>query len=200
MKKLLFPLLAATMLAAACNNDTNTTATTQADSTATVAVAPAPAAPASNLSATGTTALVAVKDAYLKLKDAFVATDGSAADAAAQNLMAAAEQLKNSLSGENKPELNPQVDSILNGSRDILAVKDDNAILGKKRAAFKHVSDASFHLFQQANLTNSGLYVQHCPMAFKNKGASWLAAETDIRNPYYGDKMLECGEVTDTLK
>jgi Cu(I)/Ag(I) efflux system membrane fusion protein len=44
------------------------------------------------------------------------------------------------------------------------------------------------------------LYVQHCPMAFNNKGADWISREHDIRNPYFGVSMLTCGDVTDTLK
>jgi Cu(I)/Ag(I) efflux system membrane fusion protein len=43
------------------------------------------------------------------------------------------------------------------------------------------------------------LYVQHCPMAFNNKGADWISREHDIRNPYFGASMLTCGDVTDTL-
>lgn len=195
------PLIALALLTASCGTN-ETTEQTQTDTTVVAsATATPPAAPAgSQLSASGTAALEDVKNAYLNLKDAFVATDGKAADAAAQNLQTAAEKLKTLIAGENKSELNPQVDSILNGAKEIIAVTDDNAILGKKRAAFEHISDASYHLFQKAGFTNSGLYVQHCPMAFKNKGASWMAAETDIRNPYYGDKMLECGEVTETMK
>ena len=32
-----------------------------------------------------------------------------------------------------------------------------------------------------------------CPMAFNNKGAPWLQAGTDKRNPYFGHGMLTCG-------
>lgn len=39
------------------------------------------------------------------------------------------------------------------------------------------------------------LYIQFCPMAFDNKGATWLAASEEIKNPYFGAMMLQCGEV-----
>ncbi len=40
-----------------------------------------------------------------------------------------------------------------------------------------------------------------CPMAFNNKGASWLQRTDKIANPYLGKTMLECGEkVEDLLK
>jgi hypothetical protein len=32
------------------------------------------------------------------------------------------------------------------------------------------------------------------------KKASWLSETEEVRNPYYGDDMLECGKVTATLK
>ncbi len=39
------------------------------------------------------------------------------------------------------------------------------------------------------------LYLQFCPMAFGNKGATWLATSEEINNPYFGTMMLNCGEV-----
>jgi Cu(I)/Ag(I) efflux system membrane fusion protein len=39
----------------------------------------------------------------------------------------------------------------------------------------------------------------HCPMAFNNAGASWLQAQEEIANPYFGAAMLRCGEITETL-
>jgi membrane fusion protein, copper/silver efflux system len=39
------------------------------------------------------------------------------------------------------------------------------------------------------------LYRIHCPMAFRNKGASWLQADDDVANPYFGARMFGCGEV-----
>ncbi len=34
-----------------------------------------------------------------------------------------------------------------------------------------------------------------CPMAFGNRGAEWLQADGKIANPYFGHKMLRCGEI-----
>ena len=43
------------------------------------------------------------------------------------------------------------------------------------------------------------VFQAHCPMAFDNRGASWLQDSEQIRNPYFGDAMLQCGEVTGRL-
>jgi Cu(I)/Ag(I) efflux system membrane fusion protein len=37
-------------------------------------------------------------------------------------------------------------------------------------------------------------------MANSNKGAYWLSLEKEIRNPYYGQAMLTCGEIRDTFE
>jgi Cu(I)/Ag(I) efflux system membrane fusion protein len=36
-------------------------------------------------------------------------------------------------------------------------------------------------------------------MAFDGRGASWLQADEEIQNPYYGAAMLRCGSVTGEL-
>ena len=39
------------------------------------------------------------------------------------------------------------------------------------------------------------VYKQYCPMAFGNTGAYWISDSKEIRNPYFGDKMLKCGRI-----
>jgi Cu(I)/Ag(I) efflux system membrane fusion protein len=36
-------------------------------------------------------------------------------------------------------------------------------------------------------------------MAFEGKGAYWLSENKDIRNPYFGKKMIDCGDTRETL-
>lgn len=43
------------------------------------------------------------------------------------------------------------------------------------------------------------VYVVHCPMASGGDGADWLSREPMVKNPYFGDKMYDCGMVMDTL-
>jgi Cu(I)/Ag(I) efflux system membrane fusion protein len=38
-----------------------------------------------------------------------------------------------------------------------------------------------------------------CSMAFDDKGAKWLQADQQVRNPYFGKKMLRCGEVQELI-
>lgn len=66
----------------------------------------------------------------------------------------------------------------------------------------KHFISFSEELIQlsMAIHWNKTLVVQYCPMADNNNGAKWLSQSTEIRNPYYGDAMLMCGEVVRKLK
>jgi Cu(I)/Ag(I) efflux system membrane fusion protein len=38
-----------------------------------------------------------------------------------------------------------------------------------------------------------------CPMAFDNRGATWLQRKKELRNPYFGSSMLRCGELVRTF-
>ncbi|WP_277632946.1 DUF3347 domain-containing protein [Avrilella dinanensis] len=48
--------------------------------------------------------------------------------------------------------------------------------------------------------TDKPLYKVFCPMYDDNKGAYWLSDSKEIKNPYYGEDMLTCGEVQEELK
>jgi hypothetical protein len=47
--------------------------------------------------------------------------------------------------------------------------------------------------------TEKTLYKDFCPMANNNKGAYWLSEVKDIKNPYFGSKMLKCGNVREQI-
>ena len=70
--------------------------------------------------------------------------------------------------------------------------------LEAQRKAFSQFSNAITSYFK-VSLSTGTLYRQHCPMAFDGKGADWLSKESAIKNPYFGDKMLNCGSVTATI-
>ena len=57
-----------------------------------------------------------------------------------------------------------------------------------------------FAMLKKADLKNAGVYREYCPMAFDEKGAYWLSNDPEIKNPYFGNKMLDCGDVEDSLK
>lgn len=118
---------------------------------------------------------------YMSLKDALVLTDASAAKSAARKLV-------ESTTSENWSAAIIEAAGTIANSDDVEA----------QRIAFKVVTDGLIEALK-ANDSENGVYVQYCPMAFDNTGASWLSTSDQIRNPYFGDKMLKCGRVTEEL-
>lgn len=117
---------------------------------------------------------------YLAVKDAFVKTDAKAAAAAAKDLQAS---LK-----ESKPEI-----AAIAGN---IATSED---VNVQRELFSELTAAMGPILKDA-ITSGKIYKQFCPMAFEGKGDYWYSNSSEIRNPYYGDMMLKCGRVEETLE
>jgi membrane fusion protein, copper/silver efflux system len=64
-----------------------------------------------------------------------------------------------------------------------------------QRAYFHGISTNLKLILTAFQANKQKVYEQHCPMAFDNRGASWLSAEKEIKNPYYGSRMMKCGTV-----
>jgi Cu(I)/Ag(I) efflux system membrane fusion protein len=64
------------------------------------------------------------------------------------------------------------------------------------RTAFLDLSTQMTSLVQHVGVTSDApLYEAFCPMAFDNKGGSWIQADETVSNPYYGSMMLRCGSI-----
>ncbi len=64
-----------------------------------------------------------------------------------------------------------------------------------KRNHFSVISDKLYIALESfGNTGDQPRYYQYCPMAFDDKGAYWISDTKAIRNPYFGDMMLKCGE------
>lgn len=118
---------------------------------------------------------------YLELKDALVKSDSRKARTACGKLMV-------SLA---KERMNPEIAEAANSLADSQDIE-------KQREYFKIITDKLIAIYNSKE-DEQGLFVQYCPMAFDNTGASWLSSSSEIRNPYFGDKMLKCGRVTGEL-
>jgi hypothetical protein len=64
-----------------------------------------------------------------------------------------------------------------------------------QRGHFANFSANLFKLAKAVKLTNQAVYYDYCPM----KKSYWLSADAAIKNPYFGNQMLTCGKVTETL-
>lgn len=70
----------------------------------------------------------------------------------------------------------------------------------KQREIFSALSNQIIETVETFSLKTEKVYVSYCPMALNDKGAYWLSEKEEINNPYFGDKMLKCGEVKKTIK
>ena len=66
------------------------------------------------------------------------------------------------------------------------------------RQHFSMLSENMLEVTESFGLEKDKVYKDFCPMAFDNKGAFWLSETEEIRNPYFGESMLSCGEVKKT--
>ena len=69
-----------------------------------------------------------------------------------------------------------------------------------QRTAYETLSNQMTTLIKKEGLASGELYIAYCPMAFNDKGASWISNSREIRNPYFGEKMMTCGEIKDSIK
>ncbi len=72
--------------------------------------------------------------------------------------------------------------------------------LADQRKAFSVLSTEMSTLIKANSLTSGQLYLEYCPMANNNEGAYWLSNEKAIKNPYFGQAMLSCGMVKETIQ
>lgn len=155
--------------------------------------------PSSNLSKAHTDQLLSMVTDYYELKDAFVKTDAARTEKAATRVVYDAETFNHDLRSDtaNYSLLTNYLQEIMTSAEAITNMKDETCEL--KRPEFEKTSNALYALLIKAGVKDAGIYQQHCPMAFDDKGASWLSASDEIMNPYLPKKMLHCGEVQDTL-
>lgn len=129
---------------------------------------------------------------YLQMKDAFVASDP-------EQVAKYALITKRSMESLNTNTLGKMEQAHLMTSIQMLEAITENESLENQRAHFVLLNENLVPVVSNLHGLNKTLYVQRCPMANNNKGAVWLSTEKDIRNPYFGDQMLSCGSVVDTL-
>ncbi len=132
-----------------------------------------------------------VFNAYIKLKDAFVEDDTSAAGALAKTLLSSMKKVDmKKLTDHEAHNHWMMISKEVTGSATSISEISD---IEEQRGHFKHLSA---HLSKGVKLfgVNQKVYEQFCPMADNNKGAYWLSLDESIKNPYLGANMLTCGD------
>jgi len=134
---------------------------------------------------------------YLSLKDHLVRSNGLKTQEKAITLGAALSYVDMKLLTNAEAHKSwMAIESKIKGAIEKVAKTSD---IKKQRTAFVTVSSELIKAVQLVGIDQK-IMLQFCPMANNNKGAYWLSLETEIRNPYYGDAMLRCGEVKQIIE
>ncbi len=141
--------------------------------------------------------LTNVYNTYLDMKNAFVASDAKKVSIEAKVVKAALKSVDMGLlKGDGHTMWMEQLET-LNNTINAISSSDNLEQQRKDFARFNLVFYKSLKMF---GLDNETAYYQYCPMASGSKGAYWLSETEEIRNPYFGEDMMECGETRETLK
>jgi hypothetical protein len=124
-----------------------------------------------------------VLTAYYKVKNAMVASDSKTAATEAKALSSALKKAGKMVGADAAK------------SADVIAKSSD---IDAQRAQLGTLTTA---VYAAAKTMKPGtpVYYDFCPMANDNKGGYWLSEKKEIANPYFGDAMLKCGKVKETL-
>jgi len=125
---------------------------------------------------------------YLSIKNALVADNTDEAAEAGGKLVAALDNFD--VSDFSDAEQTELKDIIVNAKEQAEHISDTP--MEHQREHFKTLSKDVTDMVAITG-TDKKLYEQFCPMY--DKGSAWLSASNEVKNPYYGSKMVTCGKV-----
>ncbi len=127
---------------------------------------------------------------YLILKDALVMSDVSKVSASAKNIQNRLDKVDMTLvKGDMHLKWMSHLGKISNSGANIAKAQSVDA----QRAEFLTLSAALIESVKTFGV-NGVVYQQFCPMTDGGKGGYWLSESEEIKNPYFGEQMLKCGE------
>jgi hypothetical protein len=136
-------------------------------------------------------------DNYLQIKNALTGTKPAEAADAANKMLATIKGFdKSLLSADHKKAYDQQEESLKASAEHIAKSTGD---VEHQRGQFATLSESLYTLVKAFG-GGKTLYHDHCPMAKDGKGAMWLSETKEIKNPYFGDKMISCGSVEEEIQ
>ncbi|WP_339740453.1 efflux RND transporter periplasmic adaptor subunit [uncultured Sunxiuqinia sp.] len=140
--------------------------------------------------------LTNVYEEYLGMKDAFIASEAHQVMVAAQEVE---KSLKNVDMGLLKGDAHVAWMEQLKTLESTISRISKSMDIEEQRTEFAQFNLSFYKSLKMFGLKDKTTYYQYCPMANRDKGAYWFSETEEIRNPYFGDEMLGCGETRETL-
>jgi Cu(I)/Ag(I) efflux system membrane fusion protein len=137
-----------------------------------------------------------VYDQYIILKNAFVQSDPLKVKQAAKEVQQSFEKVDMKLLNGDAHIQWMNISEELDNQIKLIASERK---IDDQRIAFTVFNDNFYKAIKTFSLMGKTVYYQFCPMMNDGKGAYWLSETKDIRNPYYGEAMLTCGETKETM-
>ena len=131
------------------------------------------------------TQLSQLLSSYYNIKDALVAGNASMASTSAEVFVKTVNGIDYKVISEGN------IHALLKDAGAISETTD----LKKQREQFATLSANMITLAKSVKLGTNPVYETYCPM----KKTSWLSDSKTIKNPYYGNAMLSCGNVVETI-
>lgn len=135
--------------------------------------------------------------AYLHMKNALTTDNGKEAAEAGKHLQEAVQQLNNASFTTEQKKVFDEVKEDLKEHAEHISTNAEK--IAHQREHFDMLSKDMYDLVKSVKPSQT-LYKDHCPMYNDNKGADWLSEVKEIKNPYYGKKMLTCGKEQEEIK
>lgn len=134
--------------------------------------------------------------AYEKISKAMIASDPSTVpDAVAATSQALGKVDGSLLSGEMRAHWAEMHQELRKSLKALRGTRD----IEKQRGFYSGISNTLYEALKHFGVEGDAVYRQFCPMAFDDQGAYWLSSQKEIRNPYFGQKMIKCGVTKETL-
>ena len=130
---------------------------------------------------------------YYALKDALIDDDAEKASVKADELAKTFDSIEATKMTEAQKTLWKKLEKLLRLDAKHI---NENKEIDHQRKHFMQLSNNMYALVFNFKANETEAYLQYCPM----KKASWLSSYKEIKNPYYGKKMIDCGSVRTTLK
>ncbi len=141
-------------------------------------------------------ALVPLIQSYLDLKNALVNSNYADAQENARSMQNTLGSIQVNTLEENWQNWWKVQKGNLSGILENTLASDN---IDKIRKEFILLSGHMVEIGITADPLAETLFIMQCPMANNNEGATWLSSENEVRNPYYGEMMLTCGSVINTI-
>ena len=133
---------------------------------------------------------------YLKLKNALTKDDTKGAANAGKALYATFNKVNtNAIDPKLKTEY---IDISDDAKEQAEHIGDNGGKIDHQREHFTMLSKDVNDLIKIFGAKQK-LYQDFCPMYNEGKGAIWISESKEIKNPYYGSKMLTCGSMKKQL-